>query len=112
MSITEIIIEVRNKRVKVKHIFLNEDMYDALTVNGHKIRTSLERQFDCCIFKQVTKVTLPDVDLEHFNSNFDRYVNVVDSICMQVLDDALKVRQLNKQQVKQPPSYEDILNTL
>lgn len=115
MSIVEIIIEVRKQRVKFKHIFLNEDMYDALTVNGHKVKASLERKFDCHIFKSVTKVTLPDVDLKYFNSYFDRYVNVVrlpDGTFMQVLDDVLKVSQLNKQQVTKPASYEDILNAL
>jgi len=95
VSIVEIIIEeVRKQRVKFKHIFLNEDMYDALTVNGHKVKASLERKFDCHIFKSVTKVTLPD------------------GTFMQVLDDVLKVSQLNKQQVTKPASYEDILNAL
>ena len=71
MSIAEIIIEVRKKRVKFKHICLNEDMYDALTVNGHKVLASLERQFDCYIYKQVAKPTLTKVDLKYINFRGD-----------------------------------------
>ena len=103
MNLIEVINEVRKKRVKFKHICLNEDMYDALTVNGHKVRTSLEREFDCCIFKNtkatatVTKVDL-DTSIDFRGDTF--------------FLDTLKQRQLNKQQRTQSASYEDILNAL
>ena len=94
MSIAEIIIEVRKKRVKFKHICLNEDMYDALTVNGHKVLASLERQFDCYIYKSVSKATtLTKVDLKYINFRGDTL--------------GATQHQLNK-----PASYEDILNAL
>lgn len=93
MSIAEIIIEVRKKRVKFKHICLNEDMYDALTVNGHKVKASLERQFDCCIYKSVSKPALTKVDLKYINFRGDTL--------------GATQHQLNK-----PASYEDILNAL
>ena len=104
MSIAEIIIEVRKQRVKFKYIFLNKDMYDALTINGHKVRTSLERQFDCCIFKRTTKATatVTKVDLD----------TSIDFRGDTFFLDTLKQRQLNKQQRTQSASYEDILNAL
>ena len=46
-------------------------MYDALTVNGHKVKASLKRQFNCCIFKQVAKPTLTKVDLKYINFRGD-----------------------------------------
>jgi hypothetical protein len=68
-------------------------MYDALTVNGHKVLASLERQFDCYIYKQVAKPTLTKVDLKYINFRGDTL--------------GATQHQLNK-----PASYEDILNAL
>lgn len=52
--------------------------------------------------KWATKVTLPDVDLENTNLTFVTFDRL----------GRFAIRQLNKHQVKQPTSYEDILNLL
>jgi hypothetical protein len=119
LSIAEIIIEVRKQRVKFKHIFLNKDMYDALTVNGHKVRTSLERQFDCCIFKSVTKVTTIEDTLtevttstigEKLHVNLEKVLNATNAFNF---DEAYKLfNSSNMTEVKPSASYEDILNAL
>lgn len=97
MTIAEVIIEVRKQRVKSKNIFLNEDMYNRLTLNGDKVKMSLQSQFDCNIFKTVDIGSIKTGTT--FNSN--KFITE--------LSKALEARKLNKQT---KPTYEDILNSL